>query len=183
MTGQIHADIRFKPFDPDIHDRAAFSCGTDQIDNFLKLTAKKHQKGDYTRVWVAVGEDDKRIWGFYAINAHSIEVEEFPEKYQKKAPNHDSVPAAYISTFGVDRDFQGQGVGQILLADCLIKIAQISNEIGLHAVVLDVLDNGKADEVGRRKNFYERAGFQSFPSMPLRIFLPIQTIREVLPSG
>ena len=64
--------IRIKPFDPDIYDRAAFSCGVERIDNFIKRTANKQQKGEFIRVWVAVGDDETSILGFYAINAHSI---------------------------------------------------------------------------------------------------------------
>lgn len=177
MTGELQKNISFKPFDPNIHDRTAFCCGADQVDNFLKFTAKKHQKGNYTRVWVAVDDDDEsRILGFYAINAHSIEVGDLPEKYVKNAPNHGTVPAAYISVFGVDEKLQGKGLGQVLLADCLKRIALRSAEIGLNVVVLDVLED---ENVNKRKKFYEKAGFMSFPSMALRMFLPVQTILSV----
>lgn len=171
--------IRFKPFDPDIHDRAAFCSGANQIDNFIKLSARKHQKGNYTRVWVALDADadEKRILGYYGINAHSIKVDDIPKEYAKNAPSHGQLPAAYISFFGVSKEFQGKGLGQILLIDCLKRIARMSDELGIHVVVLDVLEDENTE---RRINFYEKHNFQSFPSMPLRMFLPIKTINKLL---
>ena len=80
MTADPTPESRFKiePFDPKRHDRAVFSCGVNQIDNFLKRTAKKHQKGDFTRVWVAIQPPEQRVLGYYAINSHAIETGDLP---------------------------------------------------------------------------------------------------------
>ena len=37
-------------------------------------------------------------------------------------------------------------------------------EIGLAVVILDVIEDGGAEEIARRTRFYERLGFQSMPS-------------------
>lgn len=177
MSEEEQEKIRFKPFDPDIHDRAAFSCGVERIDNFVKRTAKKHQKGDFTRVWVAVGDEPAAILGFYAINAHAIAAADLPAKYTRHAPAHGYVPAAYISMFGVSERRQGHGFGRVLLADCLKRIAEAADSLGIYAIVLDVFEDA---DVERRKAFYEAHGFQSFPSQPLRMFLPVQTVRQLL---
>jgi len=172
--------FKIEPFDPDTHDRTAFSCGVEQIDNFLKLTAKKHQKGDFVRVWVAVEPPSTKILGYYAINSHSIETGELPDKLRKRAPRHDQIGAAYISMMGTDAKVQKQGLGSVLLADALKRIASIADEIGIFAVVLDVLDDGNAEAIEKRQSFYERFGFIPFPSQALRMFLPVQTIRKGL---
>ena len=49
--------IVIKLFDPGRHDRSGFSCGTDRLDNFLPLSARKQQKDDCTRALVAVAQD------------------------------------------------------------------------------------------------------------------------------
>ncbi|MPY73637.1 MAG: GNAT family N-acetyltransferase [Alphaproteobacteria bacterium] len=172
--------IKIEPFDPEVHDRAAFSCGTERIDNFLKSTAKKHQQGDFTRVWVAVGKVSPKILGYYSINSHSIQADDLPEKFKKGAPRHGAVAAAYLSTFGVDASVQGKGIGKILLADALKRIARISEQMGIFAVVLDVLDDGDRAQIEKRHRFYESFGFIDFPSHALRMFLPIRTIRAIL---
>lgn len=182
MTDEAAREARFKiePFDPQGHDRTAFSCGVTQIDNFLKRTAKKHQKGDFTRVWVAVRPPERKILGYYAINGHAIETGDLPEALRKRAPRHGQVGAAYLSMIAVDVAARGRGLGRILLADALKRVAAVAGEIGIFAVVLDVLDDGDANAMARRRRFYQAFGFVSFPSQPLRMFLPVQTIRDSL---
>lgn len=167
------------PFDPKIHDRAAFSCGVPQIDNYLKLTAKKGSKADVVRVWVIVDESNGII-GFYGINMHAIAVHDMPENYKKKAMKHGLLPAAFISMVGVDHGLQGMGIGGALVADALNRIARVSDEIGTCVVVLDVFDDGDPDAVTRRKIYYEDFGFITLPDQPLRLFMPIQTARALL---
>ncbi len=167
-----------QPFDPKAHDRAAFSCGVPQIDNYLKLTAKKGSKADVVRVWVVVGEKSN-IVGFYGINMHAIDVKEMPDAYQKKAGKHGLLPAAFIAMIGVDENQQGNGVGSALVADAISRIARVSEEIGTCVIVLDVFDDGEADTVARRKVYYESFGFLPLPVQPLRLFMPVQTAREL----
>ncbi len=78
----------------------------------------------------------------------------------------------------VDRRYQGQGVGRILLADALSRTAKAANQIGLKAVVLDVIEDGGAEITERRRAFYAAMGFQSLPSRPLRMFISIETVRK-----
>lgn len=167
-----------QPFDPKTHDRTAFSCGVPQIDNYLKLTAKKGSKADVVRVWVVIDEKSN-IVGFYGINMHAIDVKEMPDAYQKKAGKHGLLPAAFIAMIGVDENQQGNGVGSALVADAISRIARVSEEIGTCVIILDVFDDGEADTVARRKIYYESFGFLPLPDQPLRLFMPVQTAREL----
>jgi len=167
-----------QPFDPKTHDRTAFSCGVPQIDNYLKLTAKKGSKADVVRVWVVIDEKSN-IVGFYGINMHAIDVKEMPDAYQKKAGKHGLLPAAFIAMIGVDEKQQGNGVGSALVADAISRIARVSEEIGTCVIILDVFDDGEADTVARRKIYYESFGFLPLPDQPLRLFMPVQTAREL----
>ena len=169
-----------QPFDPKNHDRTAFSCGAARIDNFLKFSATKQQRGDFARVWVAVAEGQRQVLGYYAINAHAIEADALPVKFTRNAPRHGGVGAAYVSMFGVDKSVQGQGLGTLLIADALKRIALVSDELGIFAVVLDVLADDGAAAIERRQAFYRRLGFVALPSQPLRMFLPVATIRAGL---
>ena len=40
------------------------SCGTGRLDNFLRFSARKQQKDDFTRVFVAVGEGSSGVLGY-----------------------------------------------------------------------------------------------------------------------
>jgi len=173
-------EIRIQPFDPDNHDRTAFSSGVTRIDNFLKRTAKKHQSGDFTKVWVASGSDPKRVLGFYAVNAHELDAGDLPDALSKHAPRHGRVPAAYLSMIGVDLTYQGAGLGRVLLTDALKKALTAADQIGIKAIVLDVIPDGGAAALRRRQDFYGRMGFIALPDQPTRMFMPIEVVRRAL---
>lgn len=166
------------PFDPKKHDRAAFSCGVPQIDNYLKLTAKKGSKADIVRIWVIIDENNN-IVGFYGINMHAIQVDEMPASYAKKAMRHGVLPAAFIAMIGVDKKQQGNGIGSVLVADALSRIGRISDDIGTCAILLDVFNDGDKEAVLRRKKYYEEFGFIPLPDQQLRLFMPIQTAKNL----
>lgn len=166
-------------FDPDKHDRTGFSCGIDQIDNFFRKTANKLSKADNLRIWVMTDLSDVLI-GFYAVNAHSVEYQHLPTRYARTRPGHGRIPAAFISMIGVDRRFQGKGYGGDLLIDCLRRLAQASEAIGIAVVMLDVLDCGDPEQVGRRLALYRSYGFEPLPSQPLRLFLPLATVKALI---
>jgi len=170
--------FKIQSFDPKIHDRTAFSCGVPQIDNYLKLTAKKGSKADVVRIWVVVNEKGS-IVGFYGINMHAVDANEMPDIYAKKAMKHGTLPVAFIAMIGVDKKQQGVGIGSALVADALNRIGRVSEEIGTCAVVLDVFDEGDEKVVARRKKYYQEFGFTPLPDQPLRLFMPIQTVRAL----
>lgn len=168
-----------EPFDPSRHDRTAFLCGVEQVDNFFRKTANKLAKADNVRLYVMVDPEGALI-GFYAMNAHAVDYADLPAKYTRSRPGHGQIPAAYISMIGVDRDFAGRGFGGDLLVDSLSRIARAAHEIGIALVMLDVLDCGDPELVARRLKLYTDFGFAPLPSRPLRLFMPIATVREML---
>ena len=168
-----------EPLDPSKHDRAAFTYGVEQVDNFFKKTANKLVKADNLRVFVMT-DLEGRLIGFYGLNVHSVDYTELPAKYARTRPGHGSIPAAYISMIGVDRKFAGHGYGGDLLADALNRIATAAENLGLAVVILDVLDCGNAELVEKRKKLYASYGFLSLPSNELRLFLPLLTVRQIL---
>lgn len=168
-----------EPLDPTKHDRAAFSCGVSQVDNFFRKTAAKQARADNLRVFVMISPEAELI-GFHALNAHAVAYADLPAKYARTRPRHGQIPAAYTSMIGVDRRFAGRGFGGDLLADALRRIVRVADDLGLALVMLDVLDCGDATLVERRLKLYTGYGFTPLPSQPLRLFLPIATMRELL---
>ena len=171
--------ITIEPFDPGRHDRTGFSCGTDRLDNFLRFTARKQQKDDFTRVFVAVAEGSAKVLGYYALNAHAIATGDLGADRPRRAPNTGSIPALYLSMIAVDRSRQGKGLGSDLAIDALGRARNVAGEVGLKLVVLDVIDDGGDEVFARRREFYQRLGFQSLQDRPERMFITIDTIRAM----
>lgn len=179
MTGEKAAAYVIEPLDPEKHDRAAFSCGVDQVDNFFRKSANKLSKADNLRVWV-MAEPGGAVIGFYAVNAHSVSYEVLPAKFARTRPGHGVIPAAFIAMIGRDVRYAGGGYGGDLLTDCLLRIGRASDALGIAVVMLDVLDCGNPDRTARRKALYLDYGFQPLPESPTRLFLPTATLRKLI---
>ena len=181
MTSAAPFRNTIEPFDPEKHDRTAFSCGVEQVDNFFKRTANKLVRADNLRVFVMASSGGEVI-GFYALNAHAVDYTDLPARFARSRPGHGQIPAAYISMIGVDTRFAGRGYGGDLLVDALKRIAKAAETVGIAVVMLDVLDCGSPDLVAKRLKLYTGYGFAPLPSKPLRLFMPLATVR-ILAGG
>jgi len=104
---QADAKRIIEPLDPSRHDRTAFSCGIEQVDNYFRKTANKLTQTGNVRVFVLTDPDGTLI-GFYATNAHAIHYSELPDKFRRDRPDHGHIPAAHISMIGIDLRYQGR---------------------------------------------------------------------------
>jgi ribosomal protein S18 acetylase RimI-like enzyme len=167
--------FRIEPFDPQRHDRQGFASGVPQVDNFLQKTAKKLTKADNLRIFVLLAPDG-HIAGFHALNAHAVHFSDLPAEFARNRPGHGQIPAAFIAMLGRDARFRGQGLGAILIADALTRVAMAAQSMGIAVVLLDVLDCDDPTRTARRKALYESYGFKALPSQPQRLFLPLASI-------
>lgn len=176
------ASFRIETFDKSRHDRQTFRSGIESVDNYLHKTAGKLAKAGNVSfcVLTEIGNSEKVV-GFFTLNAHAIHYSDLPKKYSRIAPSHGTIPAAFISMMGVDSSRQGEGIGTLILADALRRIERGSESVKTAVVLLDVVDCGDAERVKRRKQFYEKFGFEPLPSQPMRLFLPVASIKNALP--
>ncbi len=54
----------------------------------------------------------------------------------------------------------------------------VADQIGLKAIVLDVIEDDGPDITEKRREFYARVGFLNLPQHPMRMFIRIVTIRN-----
>lgn len=145
------------------HDRARFSCGQPDLDDWFRLRASQDEKRNVARVFVAV-DGELGVVGFYSLSSLSLSLENLPEEIARKLPRYDAVPAALIGRLARDERVRGQGVGELLLADAVHRILGAGRSIAVFAIVVDAKDERAAD-------FYEAFGFRPFPLRPKRLFL------------
>ena len=174
--------LRIEHFDPTRHDRAAFDCGVDRLNNYLRLSARKQQKDDMTRVYVVVEEGSTRILGYHAINMGMMNVDELARR-PRGAPDHGEIPVLFLGQVAVDKAAQSRGLGGILMNHIFEKACVVSDMAGCHAIILDVIADGGEEEFGRRRAWYESFGFASFASNPARMFLALKQVRAVVQHG
>ena len=173
--------VNIESWNPDRHDHTRFDCGVDRLNNFLKLSTKKQQSDDLTRVHVAVEPGDIKVLGYHAINVGATNVERLP-KPPKGTPSHGEIPVLFLGQVAVDERAQGFGVGSLLVHHVFEKACVVADEAGCHAVLLDVMSDGDPSAFARRKGWYEEFGFQGFPSNEARMFMTMKQIRQLVSS-
>ena len=78
-----------------------------------------------------------------------------------------------LGRLAVAESRQGMGLGSVLLADALQRIAQASQVMAVYAVVVDALNDRAAE-------FYRQFGFIPLPSQPLKLFLPVDSVATLI---
>ncbi|MEO6363445.1 MAG: GNAT family N-acetyltransferase [Caldimonas sp.] len=152
------------------HDRAAFSCGHESLDNFLKQFASQNQKTGVSRTFVALTPGERIVRGYYSLAAGSVRVTDLNEEQRKRLPRY-PVPVAHLGRLAVDQSVQGQGLGSYLLIDALCRVDRADRELGIHAVEVVAID---AAALG----FYLKYGFTRLRDDPQHLFMPLQTVRK-----
>ena len=165
-----------EPLDKKRHNRAAFSCGQESLDEYLKQRANQEIKKQVAAVY-ALTPDGKTIAGYYTLSQYSIEAGELPPELVQRLrlPKCDRLPASMLGRLARSKDFEGQGIGELLLMDALKRALELSKHIASVAVVVDAIDENA-------RQFYRRYGFIDIPDHRNRLFIPMQTIAELFPE-
>ena len=120
------------------HDRDGFSCGNETLDRYLKEIARQDAHRLVAAPFVLVDETaPKIILGFYTLSASSVSLRDLPEEVAHKLPAYPNVPVTLLGRLAVDQSARGQGLGRMLLADAIKRSIGASNEIAIHAMVVD----------------------------------------------
>ena len=146
------------------HDRQAFDCGRQELNDWLRQVARQHQDKGLSKTFVATREEQPaRICGYYALTLAELENRHLPEAWRKKLPRR--IPGVRLGRLAVDTHYQGKGLGELLLVDALTRAQRIHTQAGGIGLFVDAIDERAAD-------YYRRFGFAASPDNPLLLFLP-----------
>ena len=120
--------------------------------------------------------DEHGVVGFYSLSMFTLALDSLPERLARKLPKYDAIPAALIGRLGRHERAKGSGVGDLLVADAVMRVLSAAESVAAYAIVVDA-----KDERGRR--FYESHGFIPLPSRPNRLFLLIETAAAALKAA
>lgn len=150
------------------HDRQGFDCGRPELNDWLRQVARQHQDKGLSKTFLAIREEDPaRICGYYALTLAELESRHLPEAWRKKLPRR--IPGVRQGRLAIDKQYQGTGLGELLLVDALMRAKRIYAEAGGIGLFVDALDEQAA-------GYYRRFGFQAFPDNPWLLFLPARVI-------
>lgn len=152
------------------HNCKGFDCGSLPLNEWLATKASQQQKKNIARTFVLVDDAaPETILGFYALAVSEVDHKIFtnPNKYPRL------VPVVRLGRFAVHKDLQRKGLGEELLIDAFGRIAELSQNAGIAATVVDAKD-------GNAARYYGKYGFLPSPDNPLQLFLPTATLLSAL---
>jgi GNAT superfamily N-acetyltransferase len=134
------------------HDRAAFDCGEDSLNTYLKRYARQNHESGGAKCFVATPRDaPARILGYYTLSPASVEFSRAPAVVTRGLGRYE-IPVYRLGRLGVDRTVQGRGLGGRLLLRAAERCMTVAQEVGGVALLIDA----KSDHAARGTKATER---------------------------
>jgi predicted GNAT family N-acyltransferase len=155
------------------HDRAAFSCGNDALDLYLREQASQDVKRKLASVFVITSiRNPGTIVSYYTLSSRELKITQLPPDLARKAGRYGYVGVTLLGRMAVSAEFKGRGLGALTLMNALEKSLQATRDVASWAVFVDAID----DEAAR---FYRKYGFIELPEDPKKLFLPMKTLAQL----
>lgn len=150
----------------DQHETAAFSCGSDSLDQWLKRRAWKNQIQGASRTYVVC--DARRVLAYYALASGAVTTAGATGKFRRNMP--DPIPVVVLGRLAVDVELQGRGFGRALIRDAGLRVLQAADAIGVRGLTVQAL----SDDARR---FYEKVGFEPSPLDPNLLMITLADLK------
>lgn len=151
---------------PDIHDRAGFTCGIPELDDYLRRFAVQHRRKGISTVYVLVDTGKPSlVLGFYTLSAAQVDAAELSDADRKQLPRY-PVPCFRMGRLACRMDQRGQGLGKLIVGCAVERCLQARNQVAAFALIVDA-KNSEA------KAFYEHYGFRPCVDAPMTLYLPL----------
>ena len=155
-----------QPLDPDLHDRAGFSCGISELDDYLHRFAVQHRRKGVSTVHVLVDtENPSLILGFYTLSAAQVDSAQLSDADRKKLPRY-PIPCFRLGRLACRMDHRGRGLGKLLIGCAVERCLQARKQVAAFALIVDA----KSPEA---KAFYEHYGFTPCVDASMTLYLPL----------
>lgn len=152
------------------HDRQGFNCGNPPLNQFLQRQARQNADRNVGVTHVAVAEVGSRnILAYYTLLTRVVDAGIVPNK---KLPTGD-IGVVLLGRLAVDQSVQGRGLGKLCLLRAITQVEMAAREIGIHALVVDALD-----EAARTWYLRLGLGFETLLDDPNHLSLLVETIRQ-----
>jgi GNAT superfamily N-acetyltransferase len=147
------------------HHVADFDCGEAALDHWLKHRALRNEGRGASRTYVLCVE--QQVVAYYCLATGSIASEHAPGRIRRNMP--DPIPVMVLGRLAVDLAWQRHGLGKALLRDAILRTIQVSEVVGVKALLVHALSE---QAVG----FYEARGFHPSPMNPRTLLLRLSEV-------
>lgn len=153
----------------DHHGLADFSCGVDELDDWLATHART-ATGHGTRTYVLVNERGQVV-GYFAVAPHTITRGDLSIRSGRGAPRQ--IPAILLAKLALAEELHGRHLGGELLVTALRVIVGAARRAGGKFVVVDAIDGAAAA-------FYAHHDFEPMPENPHRLTRKLSTVAKAI---
>jgi GNAT superfamily N-acetyltransferase len=155
------------------HETSEFDCGSDAQTSWLRKHALQAQAAETSVVYVVCRAGERRVVGYFALAAGSVEPVEAPPRVTRGAGRY-LVPVILLTRLGVDLEEQGRGLGKALMKEVLLRTAEAADTIGARALLIHA-------ESETARAFYEHLGeFEPSPTDRLHLYLLMKDLRSTI---
>ena len=149
------------------HKLEYFSCGIPSLDSWLKTKARRNENARASRTYVLCNQGNDVI-GYYALATGALSPEQAPRKVKRNMPN--PIPVMVLGRLAIDEHYQGQGLGDALLRDAILRILQAADIAGIKAIVVHAISE-------QAKQYYSARSFIESPSNPMTMILSLESLQ------
>lgn len=156
------------------HRRPEFDCGKDELNRFLRKSARQNDEKGHARTYCLVDDASPQdIIGYITLCVSSVGFENVPAEVQRHLPRH-PIPTVLMARLAIDNRHQGQGFGKILMLEAFVRAMDVAGTAGVSLFEVDAID-------AAAKSYYEKVfGFVPALSNPMKLFLPMATVEQAV---
>lgn len=159
------------PYNPALA-KQGFCCGDVALDDYLSRYAGQDEKRNIAKCYLLLSATNE-VAGYYTLSSGSVLLDQLPESARKKLPRYPTVPIVRLGRLAVALEYQGQGLGGMLLVNALRRIE--TSGIGCYALFVEA-------KSPKAVSFYKHFGFVSLRDDEKMLFLPItKTMHDTTP--
>jgi GNAT superfamily N-acetyltransferase len=154
------------PLDPARHDRAGFSCGVAELDDYLRRFAVQHRRKGVGNVYVLVDSGAPGlILGYYTLGAAQVDAAGLIDADRKRLPRY-PIPCFRMGRLACRADRRDQGLGKLLIGCAVERCLQARKQVAAYALIVDAKNPAA-------KAFYQHYGFTPCVDAPMMLYLPL----------
>lgn len=152
-------------------DRISFSCGIDELDDYLHRRAGQDARRKVATPFVLV-DPERRILGYYRLSAYGLRGHALPPDLARKLPRYPMIPATLLGRLAISSEHQGKNLGRLLLMDALHRSWRSTTQIASAGVVAEAYDDSA-------RQFYLRHEFMPLADHPRKLYMAMGTIQKL----
>ena len=153
------------------HPRRSFRSGEASVDQWLSTRALQQQE-KHLSVTKTLIDPSGAIAGYYTLATGQVDFGDLPADLARRLPRR-MLPVAILAWLGVNKDHQGQGLGQRLLAQAMRDCHEAGKTFAFIAVLIDCVDDNA-------KAFYRKWDFRELSGSPYRLYLGIKELLAMM---